>query len=1095
MMEIERRTAEVGQILVKVQNDLRQLREQIVTGDGTITVTELDKALSKTEGDLQRHTEDVAYTLHNQMQTIPIDGIPRDEIFWSSESMIEVYKSNNKQPSYVQNRDMLARQPIPPGLGLPRRKLFQWQDLTPGQKQQQLLTLKTIMNPHNERNRRTMKDSFGVQLPLINEKKASKAPEKYLTGSTSEHLTVLPKANRADATLTPPPVEEKDARKGILSLLERGLIPPTAQLTLDPPPVKHRVIQLHDPEGRNRLQQVPEYSSHWALVKLHASEKTEDSLSAPSKMPAVPPRPTDTRETRTLSAKNKRTSSGLKKRAQRIPALVTNSEMMVQPLPPPTTPTSGDCRQTTHKFAIQNGKTRDKQTDFLAFKQQYLHIWGSIVTMLRHLEGLLASYTVPVAFIHGDRLADLSVEFELERRPDVTQLLSVIINRKDVEAIIKKPGQRFLGPNGKEIAATHIQSTWRMYRERLQYLEYRRLKWAAGVIVISWIMRVKMAKMRQQLKQTRLNQLAAFKQRATRLASSWERIKNSRRVIIHIPSLGYHQIIRETIGDFELRQNTQMARLCDIKDPNVDVILISAVSLSDEALQYYSKLLGLYPAVAHGNPEDQCDMTDRYKIIVPEAINSFPTHRMCLSTILKYSPKALQRIKNLIKGREAFIVTGMPHKDDLAVADFLNVPILGPEPDVAHLYSTKSGCKRIFVSAGIDIPPSEYDIYSLDQLYECLAQLVTENLNVQRWLFKLNDEFDGRGIAVCDVPKYLRCYRWALKEEQRYGDKWSKKWAQEAVYVKIHAEIPDILHKYAQPVNTKMFPTWDKFLQAFLSQGGVIEACPPSDSVTTLTTDLLIEPSGTVSLLTCGDQIHADSQFSCWGLSFPQSSIEPSVLNATCQRIANACKSNGIVGYLKIDFVTFIDPKTMLQQLWALGLSLHYSDHLAMFRLLEYVTHGTFQPKTHVFEVALPTKENKSSRQRLLGKESTPNRNRFAVMSTRLMHSNLAVIHYSVFFQTCRAHGIGYDIKDKSGTAFTLIDSFNRERLGMLTVGDDLPAALAIFVRNLSIIHQEISAPNMQGVTNFKDAIADIEGILGTTVQNAEADQDSDVTQ
>lgn len=28
------------------------------------------------------------------------------------------------------------------------------------------------------------------------------APEKYLTGSTSEHLTILPKANRADATVS-----------------------------------------------------------------------------------------------------------------------------------------------------------------------------------------------------------------------------------------------------------------------------------------------------------------------------------------------------------------------------------------------------------------------------------------------------------------------------------------------------------------------------------------------------------------------------------------------------------------------------------------------------------------------------------------------------------------------------------------------------------------------------------------------------------------------------------------------------------------------------------------------------------------------------
>ena len=40
-----------------------------------------------------------------------------------------------------------------------------------------------------------------------------------------------------------------------------------------------------------------------------------------------------------------------------------------------------------------------------------------------------------------------------------------------------------------------------------------------------------------------------------------------------------------------------------------------------------------------------------------------------------------------------------------------------------------------------------------------------------------------------------------------------------------------------------------------------------------------------------------------------------------------------------------------------------------------------------------------------------PNPNRFAILSTRLLHSNLSVIHYSVFFQMCRAHGIGFDMK------------------------------------------------------------------------------------
>ncbi len=59
-------------------------------------------------------------------------------------------------------------------------------------------------------------------------------------------------------------------------------------------------------------------------------------------------------------------------------------------------------------------------------------------------------------------------------------------------------------------------------------------------------------------------------------------------------------------------------------DPNVEVIYVSPVNINDETLQYYNKLLGLRPAVESGNVEDQKDMSDRFKIIVPEAINSFP---------------------------------------------------------------------------------------------------------------------------------------------------------------------------------------------------------------------------------------------------------------------------------------------------------------------------------------------------------------------------------------------------------------------------------------------------------------------------------------
>jgi hypothetical protein len=67
--------------------------------------------------------------------------------------------------------------------------------------------------------------------------------------------------------------------------------------------------------------------------------------------------------------------------------------------------------------------------------------------------------------------------------------------------------------DGHQLAAITIQKNWRRFRDRNAYLKYRRRKWAAGVIALSWLTHVKMSKARVELRRTRIRQLENFRKR------------------------------------------------------------------------------------------------------------------------------------------------------------------------------------------------------------------------------------------------------------------------------------------------------------------------------------------------------------------------------------------------------------------------------------------------------------------------------------------------------------------------------------------------------------------------------------------------------
>lgn len=941
---------------------------------------------------------------------------------------------------------------------------------------------------------------------------------------TVVHTRILPSVNKYDPAAQPPELTEQDAKAGVLSLLNRGFLPVGVDLTPAFATNQSSIMKNGRLKIHNRLEQpvksIP-YTNPSGFNVATLKFDISSSSASPSKMslgatqssdPALPS-PSD-RDSLSQAAA---TSSGPKVVTINFPdsdgaaaaspsgasmlGIRSNLANVSMPNQEPdfdhavfeedrvvggseddATPMEELSKNvekirgynelldtySLHQFIIHKGRTMRETPEFISFKRVAQEIWGSVEEVIKALETLLMRFFVPLAYIDGQRLMGVAA-MDLAWF-STADLLSCIVNEDQVSALIRRPGQRYKGKDRKRKAATTLQGFFRMCLHRNRYTKFRHHGASANVIQQAWRIYSSQQNLKRRMKELRALQQHRWDAQMLRLKNRWYEIRANRRMVIHVPSCSIDERSRLRADNFSVKQNLQLSRLCGILDGNVDVIYVSPFELTADVSQYFMKLLEL-GGVANASA--------RVKLVFPEQATRFPAH-FSLASVLLYSPHCLRRIKRFIKGKEAYLVMGMPGPEDKRLAMALQAPILGVDPDGALPLLTKSGNKRFFMKADVNVPTGSYDIYDGEELMFSLAKLILAHLEQNVWLLKIDYDQFGVGVASVDVST-LSVLR-GIRREKQSPDFWKQPGVRDTAARQILTELERTLPSLFRAWYPEVYPNYNMFLQDVTQFGVVVEAAP-AGILGSVRANLFVEPSGDIHLTSTQDLVTSTStgaamhQRRTIGFAFPQTVAPYEAIRGASNAIARRLvDQSSVFGYVSVDYLVFQDAHHS-PRLWALALHPFLTDSAASFAAFHLLNRGVLNPATGLYHLAAALPEAQSQRNEsfkggsslssseLITRDAQQSQlsalerlgtQRSFIVNEYIFHPNVSTMPYRSFFQTCRLHGVCFDVERAVGTVFLLADSLTAGVFGVLCVGETNAQAIKYLRTALEVIAREV---------------------------------------
>lgn len=479
-------------------------------------------------------------------------------------------------------------------------------------------------------------------------------------------------------------------------------------------------------------------------------------------------------------------------------------------------------------------------------------------------------------------------------------------------------------------AATLLGAWWRGAIARRHCKQLRR-KWnAARRIQSVWASALTRVLTKMEIQRVHEERRSLFLSLRERLEGRWFHAKQMRRVEVHIGSLTLAETRRYKIDGFQALQGAQVSRIFRVVDSKTDVIFVAPKMLHEDILDYYSKIMQFRGVK---NPPG------RFQVVVPENMDLISN--LSLSQGLLCSPKALRRIRNLVAGRQAYVVPEAVTHAEVDVASKLGLPLFGPGPQNIAVLASKSNVKRLVASAGLQTVPGAADIYDDDEFFTSLAGLVLKHPQIRTWVFKIDDERDSRGIAYIDLRKIKELAETlssvgesAFESPWEYfsddpsgaivpptripieGDPVSlsrREASQEpaAVGTNVNAVVVrNLLQRHVpkrvQFCNRAAYPDFNAWMAEASRVGTVIQAVPEGRT-SHATVHIQVEPDKSIRILGSSETVFAQPFVRAASL-YPHTEGDWAVLKEVGLRMGSALSSRGHVGFASVDVVFCQNP-------------------------------------------------------------------------------------------------------------------------------------------------------------------------------------------